>query len=1061
MQKTGLHIIAFFLLFLTGNIFNAHSAPIFNAPAIRIQPNGDTLKCFLSGDEFYHRLHDAKGYTIIQNKTTGYWVYADTVHIDGERNGEQPVRPTTGREQRWELVATDYVAGKVDPATVGISPNLGVDKETWRQLQHRYDVPKQYSESTPKTSGTNHGTMNNIVIFVRFNDDPEISTSFQTINAMFNDSTATSTSMYNYFKHASYNKIFIPTHYFPAPNGNTIISYQDSLSRGYYLPYNATTAPLGYTDDDERREREFGLLERAVNYINANYPIPSSINLDMDNDGKVDNICFVVKGTYTGWSDLLWPHKWSLYDRQVYINNKRVYTFNFQLEGSGSHYFSSSTFCHEMFHTLGAPDLYRYDVHDDVSGVGSWDLMCSNTTPPQHMSAYMKWKYGNWIDSIPQITIPGTYTLHSLADSDYSNCAYKIATPDPHQWYVLEYRDNTELFEVGLSGKGLLIFRIDDRYHGNASYNGVDEFDEVWLFRPNANNDTTNGNLAQAFFSGNTNRTSFSPNTNPYPWLTGNVIDTTIAITDVTSPGETISFTYLDLQGCRTPYSMTATSITGTSVHLSWEGNAPSYWLQWRKSDNTGLENQLVNATSYTVSNLALNTEYEWRVKGMCSNADSSEWSTWKSFITSSCLTPLSLEVGAADTLAYTLPVNNYYNYTYSQMIYTPEEIGQEMIIQKLAFKLGTNNHMTRKTECAVYLGHTSLSSFTSNSYSNMIPVSQLTKVYQGAFDFTNGWNELELDSNFAYDGTSNLVIAVDDNSHAYDGTSYRFVCDLTPERYSSLSSYSDSYNPDPYSSTSSANCARRRFHPQIKLIGCPSPQYYNVTTESQPSSMGQTSGDGQYLEGTTATITATPIDHHHFVNWQFDNGDIVTENPYSFAVTRDIVATANFAINKYLVKVTCDTSEYGEAFFLVNGSTNQLTEDSIDYGTGIRFTATANPQHGDTVYNFLGWSNGVSEMAFDAVVESDLFYTALFSRTITTHESIGLTEEDGVTVYSKDGKLFIIGAEGRQVEVCDILGRCIASSCFYSGHTQGLSLRSGIYIVRIQGLEPKKIVVR
>ena len=63
----------------------------------------------------------------------------------------------------------------------------------------------------------------------------------------------------------------------------------------------------------------------------------------MDNDGYVDNICFIVKGTYTGWNDLLWPHKWSLYDRNVYINGKRVYTFNLQLEGSGSHYFSTST----------------------------------------------------------------------------------------------------------------------------------------------------------------------------------------------------------------------------------------------------------------------------------------------------------------------------------------------------------------------------------------------------------------------------------------------------------------------------------------------------------------------------------------------------------------------------------------------------------------------------------------------------------------------------------------------------------------------------------------------
>ena len=574
MHKSHIKTVTALLILLLGVAYNAFAAPVFNAPAIRVQPNGDTLYCFLTGDEYYHRLHDANGFTIIQNPTTGFWVYADTVHSD---------------RTHWELIATEYVAGRVEPSALGIGPNLGVDRDTWKKLQTRYNEPQKETGNAPKTSGGNHGTLNNIVIFIRFSDETEISTSFSTINAMFNDSSETSTSMYNYFKHASYNKIFIPTHYYPTPNGNNIVSYQDSLPRSYYMPYNATTAPNGYNDDTERRDREFGLLERAVNYVNANSPVPSTLNLDMDNDGYIDNICFVVKGTYTGWSDLLWPHKWSLWDRNVFINGKRVYTFNLQLEGSGEHYFSSSTFCHEMFHSLGAPDLYHYDVQTEVSGVGSWDLMCSNTTPPQHMSAYMKWKYGNWLDSIPEITVPGTYSLHSLADSDYSNCSYKIAAQEPYQWYILEYRDNTELFETTLSGRGLIIFRIDERYNGNAGYDGVNNFDEVYLFRPGGNNDTTNGNTAQAYYNSFTGRTSFTPTTNPHPWLTGNVIDTTIAITNIGTPGETISFTYIDLRGCRLPMNQEATAITGTSATLSWNGNAPSYRLEWRDAEQMNM----------------------------------------------------------------------------------------------------------------------------------------------------------------------------------------------------------------------------------------------------------------------------------------------------------------------------------------------------------------------------------------------------------------------------------------------------------------------------------------
>ena len=37
----------------------ATAAPVKNMPVVRLQPNGDTLRCFVSGDEFFHRLHDA------------------------------------------------------------------------------------------------------------------------------------------------------------------------------------------------------------------------------------------------------------------------------------------------------------------------------------------------------------------------------------------------------------------------------------------------------------------------------------------------------------------------------------------------------------------------------------------------------------------------------------------------------------------------------------------------------------------------------------------------------------------------------------------------------------------------------------------------------------------------------------------------------------------------------------------------------------------------------------------------------------------------------------------
>ncbi|MBP5516726.1 MAG: M6 family metalloprotease domain-containing protein [Bacteroidales bacterium] len=936
------------------------AVPVFNMPTVRIQPNGDTVHLFVSGDEYYHRLHDANDYTIVQNPATGYWVYADSVHW----------RNTVGGENRWDVVATDYVVGVVNPATAGLNPSIGVDRETWLELQHRYDIPKNIA-SQPKTSGTNHGTMNNIVVFIRFSDETEISTAFSTIDAMFNDSSATSTSMYSYFKKVSYNKIFIPTHYFPTPNGNSIISFQDSLPRSYYMPYDATTNPNGYQNDNESRNREFSLLERAVNYINANYPVPTTINLDMDNDGKVDNICFVVKGTYTGWSDLLWPHKWSLYDRYVYINGKRVYTFNLQLEGSGSHYFSSSTFCHEMFHSLGAPDLYRYDVGSNVSGVGSWDLMCSNSTPPQHMSAYMKWKYGNWLDSIPQITVPGTYTLHSLGDDSYDNCCYKIAAQEPHQWYVLEYRDNTERFETALPGRGLLIFRIDDRYHGNASYDGVNTFDEVYLFRPGALNDSTNGTLSQAYFSGNTSRTQFTPNTNPYPWLTNNIIDTTIAITNVTSPGITISFTYNDLRGCRKPMDLAAGGINGTSAHLSWSGNAGNYRIQYKVAGTSGNGTTVTTSSPwYNLTGLALNTSYQWRVQGVCSSTDNSSYSDWESFTTTSCYVPVYDTIGSSDTSLYFLPLNTYYNYSYSQMIYTAAEMGGALNISKIAYNYEGSNQLSSKTDCIIYMGNTTQSSFSGTAMSNFVPFSQLTKVYEGPIVCTQGWNEIVLDTVFAYNGTDNLVIAIDDNSGDYDGSSYKFYCSSTGSNYRSLTYYSDSYNPDPTASSFSGSKSRRLHRPDIMFNGCPQNivNTYTVTVSANNASYGTVSGGGSYDESSQATITATPATGYQFSHWS-SNGTTITQNPYTFTVSGNRSFVAYFTPIAYNVSAS-----------VLGGGTVTGT-GSYNYGSQATITANAS-----TGYQFSYWiSDGdtITQNPYTFTVTGDRSFVARFVQTV------------------------------------------------------------------------------
>jgi hypothetical protein len=79
--------------------------------------------------------------------------------------------------------------------------------------------------------------------------------------------------------------------------------------------------------------------------------------------------------------------------------------------------------------------------------------MCSNSIPAQSMSTYMKYRYGGWVDNIPEITEGGVYTLNTPWSE--TNNAYKIASPNSsYEYFIVEYRNKNHYYENKLPGDG-------------------------------------------------------------------------------------------------------------------------------------------------------------------------------------------------------------------------------------------------------------------------------------------------------------------------------------------------------------------------------------------------------------------------------------------------------------------------------------------------------------------------------------------------------------------------------------------------------------------------------
>jgi hypothetical protein len=159
---------------------------------------------------------------------------------------------------------------------------------------------------------------------------------------------------------------------------------------------------------------------------------------------------------------------------------------------------------------VGAPDLYHYS-YDELSPVYEWDIMERDLNPPQHMGAYMKYRYGGWISSIPEITSDGTYDLNPLISAT-NNC-YKIASPySSAEYFMVEYRRKSGTFENSLPGEGLLVYRINTRKDGMGNDEGPP--DEVYIYRPDGTT-TVNGSPSSANFSTDADRTAINDTTNP------------------------------------------------------------------------------------------------------------------------------------------------------------------------------------------------------------------------------------------------------------------------------------------------------------------------------------------------------------------------------------------------------------------------------------------------------------------------------------------------------------------------------------------------------------------
>ncbi len=375
------------------------------------------------------------------------------------------------------------------------------------------------------------------------------------------------------------------------------------------------------------------MVEEACRGIDAEVDFT---NYDRDADGVIDNvyIFYAGPGAATGGNpdDCIWQHasdvellsgKQFLFDgvrlnhyacsnEYRIIKDPNTAETRKQTEGIG-------TVVHEFSHVLGLPDLYDVYYYGNPSPA-AWDVMdtgchLNDSRTPAAYSALDRMLLG-WLEPEDIGDAPRTLSLPSIA----SNKAYRIATSDPNEFFLLENRQQTG-WDAALPAHGLLLWRINyqaDYWTANQVNTGKGNSHAIVVC---ADGHSGEGTYEGDPFPGATGSTGITDDGYPN-MLNSHGERTNAPLSSIVEAGGIISFdvcravTSLDkVQGLR------AADVAPTAFTAEWDAipMSPGYVVNVTTAAGVpvGIYQDLtVAATSVRVTGLEPETEYVFTVYG-------------------------------------------------------------------------------------------------------------------------------------------------------------------------------------------------------------------------------------------------------------------------------------------------------------------------------------------------------------------------------------------------------------------------------------------------------------
>lgn len=496
-------VLSSFALLAAGNALATAADP--NAVVTLKQPDGRSFKARIWGDEFIHGYEALNGHTVVLDRKTRTWRYA-------ERGVRGRMKPSNAVVTRDRPVVRPH-----------LRPTLrAFDRARANEKVRPAGTPLMLA--APPWAGTDTDVL---FVMVEFTDLGCTFTPAQMQTNLFGGGASGPGDLDDYYDEISYGDLeLVGT--VVGDDGGTTDCVNLANNRAFYN--NDVANPDG--DDD--------LVREAIADIDANVDFS---DYDNNNDGTIDALGIIYAGggahdgCVTGTNDdNLWPHSGGLANPGPTVNadGKTVNPFIINSEltyalatpSTCDQIQTIGLFAHEFGHSLGIPDLYDTDVGN--GGVNRWSTMglqylgtTNNSDTPPHFDPWSK-SFLGWVS--PTVHAPGDRFVEAISQVEDSGEVHQfLSNPGGFEiggsgeYFLVENRQRV-LFDSQLDGCGILVWHIDEALDDNtqgghtaATHRMVDIDEADGLAELDANGRSDDGDP----FPGSTNNRLFDAATNP------------------------------------------------------------------------------------------------------------------------------------------------------------------------------------------------------------------------------------------------------------------------------------------------------------------------------------------------------------------------------------------------------------------------------------------------------------------------------------------------------------------------------------------------------------------